>query len=386
MESCARARRWPEVVSIFELLQVHRCHDTVSLNVCVRSLARAGLWEEALARIQHGDVVSYTAVACDCDWSAAVAILESLPHLAIQTDEILHGTVVTALAKARRWQDALERKVFGSLGRNAVLHACATQWRRVMSQLRGLEGRGADQASYHIAMGSLGARLSWRSCVACMSRMDVMQLSRNIITFNEAMNVCNSADQWEISLLQATSLLSRAARLQPDTATPSLVLSSKPWTKAGRILEEIIEASWQVDAIACNVALTSCTDGWQQHLALLRFQERSAASIASFSTAMKACGASAWSISLALLKEATAQRLRGDATAVNVLVTALGRGSQWRLALSFLLDVKADVMAYNAMMSALDEASQWRLVSTLFSRMLSSQLLAIAWPYEPNIK
>ena len=255
-------------------------------------------------------------------------------------------------------------------------NACVTQWRRVMSQLRSLEGRGADQASYHIAMGSLGAALSWRSCIACMSRMDVMRLSQNIITFNEAMNVCNSADEWEISLLQAASLLSssHASRLQPDTATPSLVLSApKPWARAVNVLQEIIEASWHVDAIACNVALSSCTSSWPQHLALLQLSA-DARSIASYSTAIQACGAAfCWSTALALLEEATACRLRRDAVLLNVLVTALGRGLQWQLALS-LLDVTADVMAYNAMMSSLDEASQWRLVSTLFSRMLSTQM------------
>ena len=82
-----------------------------------------------------------------------------------------------------------------------------------------------------------------------------------------------------------------------------------------------------------------------------------------YSTAIRSCGkGSAWRISMELFQEALLWRVEADAMAVNVLITALGRGDrgdQWPRALQMLAALAAgntDVIAYNvarAMLSRL---------------------------------
>ena len=67
-----------------------------------------------------------------------------------------------------------------------------------------------------------------------------------------------------------------------------------------------------------------------------------------YSTAIRSCGkGSAWHISMELFQEALLWRVEADAMAVNVLITALGRGDQWPRALQMLAAGNTDVIAYN---------------------------------------
>ncbi|CAK9098822.1 Pentatricopeptide repeat-containing protein At5g02860 [Durusdinium trenchii] len=384
MNSCLKASQWAHTLELFGLLAKRRVAcDTVSLNVAVKALAEGRHWERAFAAVAiankaklRADAISYSAIlsSSNLTWLNALRLLDCMAHSAVQKDQVLQAAVVSWCGKAARWQEAAELLKDAGLETSLLCSNAALQATSLAQQWRSaIEGRrGADRVTFNVALGSLAGPSGWRTAVQMWKDMKKQEVRSDLISHNTVIQVCHSR-AWRLSLGIFSAL--GLERLQPDAVSHGLLLAhQEPWQHAWTLL--LKAPVDDLDGAACTAACNAC-DGWRAVVGLLDHfaQQRMCRSRQGLSSAVQRCG--------------RGRRLCSDATALNVLITALGRADKWQElrglrgsipkwseALQVFLSFRdeADLIACNALMAIFDRVEQWQLAEELFVELNDAQM------------
>ena len=137
--------------------------------------------------------------------------------------------------------------------RNALLHACASQWPWALWLL----GPERDVVSYGSVLHAMVRGAAWSLALELYADMRARRLGSNSIVLNTALAACERGSLWQ----QAVALLSES-RLRPDATSFRSLISASPWRKA---------FMWLTSAASLGLKVTPKAP-WQVALRLLGTQ------------------------------------------------------------------------------------------------------------------
>ncbi|CAE8699965.1 unnamed protein product, partial [Polarella glacialis] len=231
VSACSSAGEWPR--SLHMLSKMRRGSMAIPgpvLNCALAACATFGHWALALSMMMASEIAAVDVrtlnvfmSACEKDgqWEAALAILSLMIKSIVEPSRVTYNTVITANARASRWQAALhglgaEMPQSGlhpdEISQNAAMSACGKcgSWFRALDLLWKMPGAGllADAISYSTAISALGASgQQWQMALELLRLMPQARLLQDVVCQSAAATACEKARQWRVSaqLLLATS-------------------------------------------------------------------------------------------------------------------------------------------------------------------------------------
>ena len=283
-------------------------------------------------------------------WQASIQKIKELRSSIVQTDTVLHNSVVSSCERATRWAQAL-----GSL---AALQAA---------------GLVADIASFGTVVSSTKKKTLWFQAAYYLEASRLGQLRPNVISYNTALNSAIRAMTWLTSIHLFDSLCKTG--LPPSTITYNSIMMSYMVTAAWRRALAVsflmrvsgIEAdvvslgvittayasdtsdsshrAWEVcllsldspgldcNEVVINAALGGCAvrGAWKTACLLLRALQQASlrADSTTFSSASGSCsGVLEWESAVTLFQKSADQGVR-DANLLDAAIRDATRASRW---------------------------------------------------------
>ncbi|CAE8697049.1 unnamed protein product, partial [Polarella glacialis] len=354
--------------------------DKFLLTAVVVSCGMARRWEEALRVLEEAalpDAGLYVAVARACEvahqrqHAQAVRLRSQNRQQAGVLQRAKSGTVaaratvreaVEAHERSGSWAEALHAVAVmwqegldpGDAVIRAAAAACGTEeWERAIHLLEEARRRTNREPSVAVYDAVLGACLvAWRSALDLLTGLRSSGRSLSVITYSHAINACVEGGR----------------RFEAKGG-----VSSKAWLRAVSLLIQAAEDGLQIDAAACNAALSACitvrraksstavaVGKWQPALQVLEGMVLRGPhpNIVSYSAAVRACAeATEWEQVVNLLASTTWRKMPQD--------------SNWSSPKQSLADYSS--AAYDAGMMAFEVAGRWELTLQVLSNMLSDK-------------
>ncbi|CAL1132300.1 unnamed protein product [Cladocopium goreaui] len=332
--------------------------------------------EEIETSVVSFSTVMRPAAETDGGWRMAWTLLRSM-HFSVRLDAISYSS---AMPKAARWPLvlALTSQLRCALGTEDVVlcsdaaRCCARpeglegpegRWWRAMEMLTAARKRGVEMNA--LALSAACAQWIDGLQLLSSSRRGRMAVSR--VVQGMAQDTCGKAEQWRWAMR-----IFEAERLDP-VGCSSCISACKHWRMALTFLETSnclgLEAS-----IECLNAAAASSGRWTWPTALRRLLDvKLQASLVTFNQALQL---PAWQKSLQLREKLEMSQLEPDQVTVTSLVSTLGQGLQWQLAM--LLKPEASTKARGAIASI----SSWReaLMEARSCRPVISSILPRLWP------
>eukprot|EP00434_Breviolum_minutum_P044785 symbB.v1.2.040043.t1/scaffold6942.1/size14376/1 len=191
---------------------------------------------------------------------------------------------------------------------------------------------------------------------------------QDLVLFSSCANVCAKASAWRTSVSLLDEL--QAQDLEPDlifwTSLGDAYSFAGKWQHAlWALLQEPQKLRLDLSAVSYAASMTACerVSYWEQVLNLLDLA-KVAGRVNAYSYSSAIISSETWQRSLSLWNELRARDLGSpNVVAMNATLTALERGSQWKLACDLLKSSLAacDAVSYSACATACAKASAWQL-------------------------
>ncbi|CAL1158927.1 unnamed protein product [Cladocopium goreaui] len=438
INACGKGNQWQLAVFLLEDLKVRTFQpDVVTLNSLISACREQWLLAlHLLHEMIQGysvDVISFSAAIRACEragvWQLALSLLQQMKEQMLQSNVIVHNSVLSVFSQAGEWERALlwlrnmkEQMACTTISYNTAITACArsAQWLQAIHLLsfESFESVSTDIISYNAAINSCEDSGLWELALQLYGQLQESSLQRNVVTFGSIISTCGNGSRWEVAMyflqeLQSSDLQanlitlnaslmacersqrwSTALQLLRDglntTLIPNIVsfnVAISTCGKAGqmllvrRLLLRLNRLGLEPNLITCNAVLNSCvaTSGWEQALAMLHqaVLEDLQPDLTSYNAASNACvSASRWPEALALLKNAALGHLDLDRISYTTAINAYERGDKWQEAIALLASFpgEADAILFNAAINAC--ADQWQKCVLLLNQMQQDQIQA----------
>ena len=369
-----KSTAWWKAVAMFgELDKSGVSGDAYSCNSVINAFERGGEWKSAcdlwiqmICSSLQPDVITYNTMISACGktaaWSSAICLLHAC--LPIQWDVITLNSAMSSYEKVARWSHALALLAFLSatggdlradaISYNAVITACARAGRWQIAQEAfaqlGCEHENGFQPSV-VTYNAMVAACDWSG--RWKQALDVFGMARfseckDLITYNSAISACDAAG--------AAGYLHHALTLLSDLKQDSL----------------------QGNVVTYTAVISACESGgqWQQALLLLFEMEdvKVLPNIVSYSATISSCEkALRWQLVFFLLARLQSKDLQPNLITYNAVISACEKVGRWREALLVLATSAElyglDVVSCGAAMSAFEKGRQWQQVAELFCCM-----------------
>ncbi|CAE7271404.1 PGR3 [Symbiodinium sp. CCMP2456] len=370
--------------------------NAVVCSAAVTALVRSGDWHRALELFQvtreRGEVVDaalLTAALAACGagglWEEALQLLKDVPEKQC-ADVQTWNAAIAACASAGRWQEALwllEEEMTAEpdlYSYNSAITACEDRhWERALHLVMCRMGERQlqpDSVSFTAAIGT--AREEHDIALSLLHEMFIRGVPRTARTY--AALIATAGQHWAqaLALLKYSKQEGIEATTQLCGSTLRACAAGRQWALAVGLLEEMQGQKVAVNNEACHAAISSCIVAWnnedpghwREALAMTGALRRAALQpdTATYVALISACSCcSRWQEALAIHTEAHLEATSEVQTmCTNALITAFGRGTEWRRALeafeaATLRQRWPTVVTCNALISAFAEGSQWSM-------------------------
>ncbi|CAE7655919.1 unnamed protein product, partial [Symbiodinium necroappetens] len=367
--------------------------NAVVCSAAVTALVRSGDWHRALELFQatreRGEVVDaalLTAALAACGaggrWEEALQLLKDVPEKQC-ADVQTWNAAIAACASAGRWEEALwlleeEMNAEPDLySYNSAITACEDRhWERALHLVMCRMGERQlqpDSVSFTAAICT--AREEHDIALSLLHEMFIRGVPRTARTY--AALIATAGQHWAqaLALFKYSNQEGIEATTQLCGSTLRACAAGRQWALAVGLLEEMQGQNVAVNNEACHAAISSCIVAWnnedpghwREALAMAGALRREALQpdTATYVALISACSScSRWQEALAIHTEAHLEATSEVQTmCTNALITAFGRGTEWRSALEAFeaatLRERPTVVTCNALISAFAEGSQW---------------------------
>eukprot|EP00913_Durusdinium_trenchii_P013055 g12255.t1 len=303
------------------------------------------------------------------------------------------NVAVKALAEGRHWERAFAAVAIANKAKlradaisySAILSSSNLTWLNALRLLDCMAHSAVqkDQVLQAAVVSWCGKAARWQEAAELLKDAG---LETSLLCSNAALQATSLAQQWRSAI---------EGRRGADRVTFNVALGSlagpSGWRTAVQMWKDMKKQEVRSDLISHNTVIQVCHSpvvGLLDHFA----QQRMCRSRQGLSSAVQRCGAAgAWPSALALEMAGRGRRLCSDATALNVLITALGRADKWqelrglrgsipKWALAVLEQFRSgmplEVSVHNAAMTCCSKSSQWTLALHLFSELRAAGLQA----------
>ena len=217
----------------------------------------------SLRRLSGESACNSAMNSCQGQWKMASWLLESIPALHLQRQEISFNTAINASSKGSQWGLALlqlKATVSSTLvTSNATISACekAASW----------------EAALQLLLRSVSDTVSWSSSISACEKaaqwpwglllLENMGHQPNVISFNASISTCEKGRQWPGALELLQSM--RGTGVPMDRISFSAVVSAcektGEWSNVLQAISSMQLASWSPNRIICNAAVGACEKG-----------------------------------------------------------------------------------------------------------------------------
>eukprot|EP00435_Cladocopium_sp_Y103_P001736 s1453_g1.t1 len=425
--ACMASGHWQTAFAVLDdMSQALVQPSVVCYNAVLSALSRGTQGEAALSKWRSWEAqgvrpscVTYTCLMGCCHWTMALQLLGQMPQQRMETDLVAWNAALNACGDARSWHHAVQLLQLMEdsqvspdiISFSSCLAACANSaWERSIELFARAQRRFRVDAQICVAAltacatgacwqhalevlrlrpnlpqtrSGLGALVA--ALVPCWSRAMQLLLEDRGMADLVTWNTLLAATPWEIGLA-LLSLMSKT--LRADCASYGALLRScenvHEWEAAIALLKDMTERQVPPDLVACCSTLSACEKGrqWQRCLILLTEMWRSSSHVSHVSPDIVAYGAAVsacekcgqWPAALSLLEQLWERKLQLDQVAGNAVLSALGSGQQWRMALSLFFQMAqaemVDLISYNAVM----DQCPWDMALGLAQEMSHQQL------------
>eukprot|EP00439_Symbiodinium_sp_Y106_P073506 s1009_g13.t2 len=367
--------------------------NAVVCSAAVTALVRSGDWHRALELFQatreRGEVVDaalLTAALAACGaggrWEEALQLLKDVPEKQC-ADVQTWNAAIAACASAGRWKEALwllEEEMTAKpdlYSYNSAITACEDRhWERALHLVMCRMGERQlqpDSVSFTAAICT--AREEHDIALSLLHEMFIRGVPRTARTY--AALIATAGQHWAqaLALFKYSKQEGIEATTQLCGSTLRACAAGRQWALAVGLLEEMRGQNVAVNNEACHAAISSCIVAWnnedpghwREALAMASTLRRAALQpdTATYVALISACSCcSRWQEALAIHTEAQLEATSEVPTmCTNALITAFGRGTEWRRALEAFEAAtpreRPTVVTCNALISAFAEGSQW---------------------------
>eukprot|EP00439_Symbiodinium_sp_Y106_P012966 s3447_g1.t3 len=234
----------------------------------------------------------------------------------------------------------------------------------------------ANDIGHNAAISACSRARRWQRALALLPRMAQDFVHPTRISFNSAIESCET--QWKVTVDLLAAM--QRADIVPDDMSHGRALASLARAAQGWALALSL-GSANCDLVSHNVLIASCGQGsaWAASLALLAaMPSRELRDVVSFNSAITACGsAGRWQLAISLLMTMVEADLRRDAIGLAAAMTACEKEGLWQMAVNLftvLADVHQDVVTYSTAMAAYGRGSQWQAVLVLLWEMADADV------------
>eukprot|EP00439_Symbiodinium_sp_Y106_P003655 s3447_g1.t1 len=235
----------------------------------------------------------------------------------------------------------------------------------------------ANDIGHNAAISACSRARRWQRALALLPRMAQDFVHPTRISFNSAIESCET--QWKVTVDLLAAM--QRADIVPDDMSHGRALASLARAAQGWALALSL-GSANCDLVSHNVLIASCGQGsaWAASLALLAAMpsRELRADVVSFNSAITACGsAGRWQLAISLLMTMVEADLRRDAIGLAAAMTACEKEGLWQMAVNLftvLADVHQDVVTYSTAMAAYGRGSQWQAVLVLLWEMADADV------------
>ncbi|CAE7680961.1 unnamed protein product [Symbiodinium sp. CCMP2456] len=288
--ACGKAGRWRQAQNVLQdAMHLNLTPDIVTWNTMLAAWARCSEWHRSLhlfADMRAGlpgttrslpdpDLITYNSVINACAkgacWKEALAVYTELDeHDSVTADEQSSNSLLNALCRSRRWQQALlalwhllgQGAAVTTPGFSAVISAlerCGGFWRQSLALVSHmLQSSLADLRSFDAAISACEKGLQWERACQLIVTMRCESCLPGVRGFSAALSACEKCSAWIASLALLATM--RNEEVAPNAVSCSAAMAS--CSKAGRLKEslallESMEA-WQISADAAAFGAATC--------------------------------------------------------------------------------------------------------------------------------
>ncbi|CAE7482365.1 unnamed protein product [Symbiodinium microadriaticum] len=381
LAACGAGGRWEEALQLLKDVPEKQCADVQTWNAAIAACASAGRWEEALWLLEEEmnaepDLYSYNSAITACEdrhWERALhLVMCRMGERQLQPDSV---SFTAAICTAREEHDItlslLHEMFIRGVPRTARTYAAliataGQHWAQALALFKYSKQEGIE-ATTQLCGSTLRACAAGRQWALAVGLLEEMQ-GQNVAVNNEACHAAisscivawNNEDpgHWREALAMAGAL--RRAALQPDTATYVALISA--CSSCSR-WQEALAIHTEAHLEATSEVQTMCTN----------------ALITAFGRGTE------WRSALEAFEAATL-RERPTVVTCNALISAFAEGSQWPMALQVLRSLPErsltpTVVTMNAALHALAGGSHYAAARTLLGRMPACQLQPDCWSF-----
>ncbi|CAJ1326891.1 unnamed protein product [Effrenium voratum] len=342
LSACEKAREWEPGLALLQELEDQQLADGISCNAAISACrspwpVAAGLL--ALARRRRlANVITYSAALNVLeDWCWSLSLLSALPSN-FRPSAVLCNAAMAACEKAGQWRCALQ--LFAEF------------------PLRRLK---EDDVTYGSVMSAFARAGRWQEAICFLQSLR----DCSIITVNAAISACEKGGAWQHARHLLQRRLGKGdVNVITFSATISACEKGGEWLQALSLLREMPKLQLEANVITYNAAISACEKGsvWQMSFELLREAQQAMleVTLVTFNAALGAVGSAEWPWALCTLQASKQQGLAPDLISFGASVAAARSGRNWHLTsrlLEQLSGLREDPLALSDAAACCEEAA-----------------------------
>ena len=243
INACGKGNQWQLAVFLLEDLKVRTFQpDVVTLNSLISACREQWLLAlHLLHEMIQGysvDVISFSAAIRACEragvWQLALSLLQQMKEQMLQSNVIVHNSVLSVFSQAGEWERALlwlrnmkEQMACTTISYNTAITACArsAQWLQAIHLLsfESFESVSTDIISYNAAINSCEDSGLWELALQLYGQLQESSLQRNVVTFGSIISTCGNGSRWEVAMYFLQELQSSDLQANLITLNASLM-------------------------------------------------------------------------------------------------------------------------------------------------------------------
>eukprot|EP00435_Cladocopium_sp_Y103_P075441 s27_g57.t2 len=371
--------------------------DVVDWNMAIKASGKRWtlglvLLEAMLHRILQPDIISHSTSIPWLSWTAAIAALRRIGHVALRPNVVTFGGAINGCQKAAQWQSAvallLEAAMIGSLPNVVMLNSCISatgDWQIAMQLLSTMQmwRVTADVVTVNSLIAVCEQCCQWQAALALLySGLQLeSQLLPNLISFNSTISACSK--QSESSRVTALISIMKEQRVQADVVSYNSIISGhlghfSAWQSTVQVLDELKIATLRASSVTFNTAMSAAGSTWEVVLGLLIATPFT--NVVTCTSAIDGCS-DRWEMAMHFLGRMLWMGLLPNVITLSSVLSACQTAQRWHIALavqqmSSTSSVLPNVICYNSSCTSCEQSGRWWMTLDLLRQMSLKRVTA----------